>query len=187
VRTHKVAPAPQPTAGYEGPANLFIAEKVGMITTGPWNISPIRKGAPNLKWDIAAPLKGKIQATYRAGVNLSLVKDSKMKDVGWEIVKRITRADVEAKATKEAGMLMPRKSWAKSAEVAADPLITKWAEIMASTTLFPIFPYDIGFSEVYEKMFQEAYDNAIFGQMSPKEALDKYVREGNLKLKQLLG
>lgn len=183
VRTHKVAPEPQPTAGYEGPANLFIAKKAAMITTGPWNIQPIRKGAPDLTWDIAPPLKGKVQATYYAGVNLSIAKDSKNKDIAWELMKRLTRVETEAAVTKEAGMLMPRKSWTERPEVAADPIVKKFAGILTSVPLKPIFPYDMIVAEVYEKMFQDAYDNAMYGKMSAKEALDKYVREGTLKLK----
>lgn len=184
VRKHKVAPEPQPSVGYEGPANLFIAEKVAMITTGPWNIAPIRKGAPNLVWSVAPPLKGKMQATYYAGVNLSISKDSKNKDAAWEIIKRITAVEVEGAATKEAAMLMPRKSWVSRPEVGADPIVKKYAEIMSTVPLKPIFPYDMLLAEVYEKMFQEAYDNVMFGKMSAKEALDRYVRAGNLRLKQ---
>jgi multiple sugar transport system substrate-binding protein len=186
VRKHQVAPEPQPSVGYEGPANLFIGRKVAMITTGPWNINPIRQGAPDLNWTIALPLEGKVRTTYAAGTNMSISKDSQNKELAWEVIKRLTRPEVEAKATAEAGMLMPRKSWAKSAEVAADPLIQKWADIMVTVPLHPIFPYDMLVSEVYEKMFQEAYDNAMFGKMSAQEALDQYVQEGNLKLKQAL-
>ena len=184
VRKYKVAPEPQPSVGYEGPANLFIAEKVAMITTGPWNIAPIRKGAPNLVWSIAPPLKGKVQATYYAGVNVSISKDSKNKDAAWEIIKRITTVEVEGAATKEAAMLMPRKSWVSRPEVAADPIVKKYAEFMSTVRLKPIFPFDMLMAEVYEKMFQEAYDNVMFGKMDAKEALDRYVRAGNLRLKQ---
>jgi multiple sugar transport system substrate-binding protein len=184
VRKYKVAPEPQPSVGYEGPANLFIAEKVAMITTGPWNIVPIRKGGPNLTWDNAPPLKGKVQATYYTGVNLSISKDSKNKQVAWELIKRLTALEVEGQATKEAGMLMPRKSWVSRPEVAADPIVKKWAGIMSSVRLRPNSQFDIMVAEVYEKMFQEAYDNAMFGKMDAKEALDRYVRAGNLRLKQ---
>ncbi len=157
-----------------------------MVTTGPGNIVPIRKGAPNLVWSVAPPLKGKVQATYYAGVNVSISKDSKNKDAAWEIIKRITAVEVEGAATKEAAMLMPRKSWVSRPEVAADPIVKKYAEIMSTVPLKPIFPYDMLLAEVYEKMFQEAYDNVMFGKMSAQEALDRYVRAGNLRLKQNL-
>lgn len=184
VRKYKVAPEPQPSVGYEGPANLFIAEKVAMITTGPWNIAPIRKGAPNLVWDVTPPLKGKVQATYYAGVNISITKDSKNKDAAWEITKRLVDLEVEIAATKEAAMLMPRKTWSQRPELQADAIVKKYAGIMTSVTLKPGAPYDMILAEVYEKMFQEAYDNAMFGKMTAQDALDKYVKDGNLKLKQ---
>ncbi|MCL5110147.1 MAG: extracellular solute-binding protein [Chloroflexi bacterium] len=184
VRKYKVAPEPQPSVGYEGPANLFIAEKVAMITTGPWNIAPIRKGAPNLVWDIAPPLKGKVQATYRAGVNFSISKDAKNKQGAWEIIKRMLPIEVMLQATKEAGMLFPRKTWAARPELAAEPIVKKWAEIMTSVPLKPYYQFEILLGEVYETMYQTAYDNAMFGKMTAQEALDKYVKDGNLKLKQ---
>lgn len=120
VHKHKVSPVPTPGTDYSGPQKLLSANRAAMILTGPWDLPPIAQTSPDLELGIAAPLRHKTQQTVSAGTSLFVPAKAKNPDLSWDFVKRITALEVERAATKEVGMLMPRRSWAEQPEVKKD-------------------------------------------------------------------
>ncbi len=117
VHKHKVSPVPVPGTDYAGPQKLFSAKRAAMIITGPWDLKPIADASPDLDFGIAPALKHRTQATIAAGASMFVPAKATRPDLSWDFIKRITNLDVERAATAEAGMLMPRISWAQQPEV----------------------------------------------------------------------
>lgn len=130
VHKHKVSPVPTPGTDYSGPQKLLSAKRAAMIVTGPWDLQPIAQTSPDLKLGIAGPLRHKTQATSAAGTSVFIPAKAKRPDLSWDFIKRITALKVELAATKEAGMLMPRKSWAKDASVQGDERYKAFADAL---------------------------------------------------------
>ena len=127
VHRHKVSPVPVPSTDYAGPQKLLSAKRAAMIITGPWDLRPIAETSPDLDLGIAPALRHKEQATISAGASLMVPAKAARPDLSWDFIRRITALDVERAATKEAGMLMPRKSWAGQPEVVSDEKIKAFA------------------------------------------------------------
>lgn len=131
VHKHKVSPVPPPSSDYSGPQKLLSAKRAAMIITGPWDLAPIAQTSPDLQLGIAPSLRHKKQLTVQAGTSVFIPAKAKNPDLAWALVKKLTAAKVETAATKEAGMLMPRKSWA------ADPAVQGNEQYKAFAQGFP--------------------------------------------------
>ncbi|MFI7613751.1 ABC transporter substrate-binding protein [Nonomuraea terrae] len=130
IHKHKAAPVPVSSTVYSGPQKLFAAKRAAMIFTGPWDLDPITKTAPDLELGIAAPLKNKVHATQAAGVSMFVPAKAARPELSWDFIKRITALEVEQAATKETGMLMPRVSWTKLPEVQSHEQIKVFADAL---------------------------------------------------------
>lgn len=130
IHRHKVAPVPVSGTDYSGPQKLFSARRAAMIITGPWDLAPIRQTSPDLQVGLAAPLRGERQATNAAGASLLVPAKAARPDLSWDFIRRVTALEVERAATKEAGMLMPRLSWAEAPEARDDPSIKPFADAL---------------------------------------------------------
>lgn len=122
IFTEKVSPAPVASTDYSGPQKLFSAKRAASFVSGPWDIAPVRQGSPDIDLGIGLPLKGSVRADALSGSGLMIPAKAKNPDLSWELLTRLTSLEVELKATKEAGMSMPRKSWAQDPSVAGDAI-----------------------------------------------------------------
>ncbi|MER9665895.1 sugar ABC transporter substrate-binding protein [Mesorhizobium sp. M0203] len=181
---HKEKAATKPAAGadYEGPQKLFTANRVAMIITGPWDVKPIRSGNPKLNWAVAPSLKHKVQATFAGGVSLMIPKDAKHPKEAWELLKRLVALDTELAATKEAGMTMPRKSWAENAEVQADPVIGSFSKCLPYAQDVTAELRLTGKHARIEKLLQSALEDIIYNQKPAAEIMPKFAAEANVIL-----
>lgn len=124
IYKHKVSQAPAASSDYSGPQKLLSAHRAAMILTGPWDIAPIRTADPKFPLGLAVPLEGPAgRHTILAGSGMFIPKASRHTDLAWDLIKRFTSLQTELAVTKEAGMTMPRKSWAKEPQISGDPLI----------------------------------------------------------------
>lgn len=183
---HKDGSAPPPIQGadYEGPQKLFTAGRAAMIITGPWDVTPIRKGNPDLNWAVAPSLTHKDQATMQGGVSLMIPKDAKHPEMAWELIKALTARDVEVKTSLANGMTMPRKSWLASDEVQADPVLKAFGECL---------PYSKGttaeitangdYSSQIENIYHGAIDEVVYGGAQATDVMPKAQDEANAELK----
>jgi len=178
----KVSPKPTPE-GYIGYAEdtrrLFIVGNSGMYISGPWDIKPIRDGNPDLNFMTAKLPEGKKRFVPTYGVDLAIAKASKVKDEAWELIKMLTSLETELKATKESGMIMPRKSWANSSLVQGMKIAKPFVDQMAYAELVNRYVVLSGHPEIYSTMVQKAYESALYGEKTAKEALVEFTREAN--------
>ena len=178
IHKYKVAPIPVTSADYEGPQKLFSANRAAIILTGPWDVKPILDSSPDVKWGMIQPLQRKVQATTGAGAGMFIPKAAKNPDPAFDFVRRITALDVELAATKEANMLMPRKSWAANADVLKMEYIAPFAKALPLV----VDSSDInltGKSGQINDLFKKAYQETIYNDRPASETLKEYVDAAN--------
>ncbi|MEU6715570.1 sugar ABC transporter substrate-binding protein [Nonomuraea sp. NPDC046802] len=183
VHKHKVAPVPVSGTDYSGPQKLFSAKRAAMILTGPWDLDPIKKTSPDIELGVAPPLKHKVSATQAAGVSMFVPAKAARPDLSWDFIKRITALEVERAATKETGMLMPRKSWADLPEVQSDPAIKVFADALPIAKDSSQQVRLTGQLGKWEEQLKVMYQQVLIQNQSAAEALASFSRsaEGFLK------
>lgn len=116
----KVAPKPVASNDYAGPQKLFTSGRAAMFISGPWDLLPVKKGAGSIDWGVAPPLTNSVQASLLTGTALMIPTKSPHPNLAWQLLTKLAALDTELAATQEAGMAMPRKSWAGSQAVQSD-------------------------------------------------------------------
>ncbi|MCK2220100.1 sugar ABC transporter substrate-binding protein [Actinomadura sp. ATCC 31491] len=183
IHKHKVAPVPVSSTDYSGPQKLFSARRAAMILTGPWDLDPIRKTSPDLELGVAPPLKHRTRATQAAGVSMFVPAKAARPELSWDFIKRVTALEVEQAATKETGMLMPRKSWSDLPEVQSDPDIKVFADALPTAQDSSQQVRLTGQLGKWEEQLKVMYQQVLIQNQPAAEALDAFARsaEGYLK------
>lgn len=174
VHRYKVSPAPIPSADPAGPQKLLIAERAGMIFSGPWDIAPIKQGNPDLELAVAPPLKGQELSTYFAGMGVFIPKKSKKADLAWDLITRLTKLDVELEVTKFAQMSMPRKTWAEHPDVKADPLIAGMAKALPLAKDWQRELAPTGKGPEVNAEFKTFYQSVVIKDADPAKAVEDF-------------
>lgn len=175
VHKHKVSPVPTPGTDYSGPQKLLSAGRAAMILTGPWDLEPIATSSPDLDLGIARPLRKKVRSTIQAGSGVFIPAKAKRPDLSWDFIKRITALDVELAATEEAGMLMPRKSWAKHPSVQNDEQYKAFADALGYAVDVGEEVRLTGKSGELGELFKTMYQSAVMQNTPASEAVRTYV------------
>lgn len=178
---HKDHAAPVPVAGadYEGPQKLFTAGRAAMIITGPWDVGPIKKGNPNLHWEIAPSLTHKTQATIAGGTSLMIPKQAKHPDQAWDLLTRLVSLDSELDASLPNGMTMPRKSWADDAKIKADPVLGKFGQCLAYAHDTGALLRLTGHSAKVDDLMKSALDKIMYNSAPVQQTLSDYAKQAN--------
>ncbi|MET0530275.1 MAG: sugar ABC transporter substrate-binding protein [Microvirga sp.] len=184
IHVDKAAPVPVAGADYEGPQKLFTANRAAMIITGPWDVAPILQGNPKLNWAVAPALTNKTQSTFFGGVSLMIPATAKYPDKAWDLLKRFVALDTELAATKEAGMTMPRKSWAAHADVKADKIIAPFSQCLPYAQEPDGALRQTGKWARVNELLQNAFDATMYKKVPAKDALKQFVAEANAVLAQ---
>ncbi|AQZ65461.1 N-Acetyl-D-glucosamine ABC transport system, sugar-binding protein [[Actinomadura] parvosata subsp. kistnae] len=183
VHKHKVAPVPTAGTDYSGPQKLFSAKRAAMILTGPWDLDPIRKTSPDIELGVAPPLKNRTAATQAAGVSMFVPAKAARPELSWDFIKRVTTLQVEQAATKETGMLMPRKSWAELPEVQSDPITKVFADALPTAQDSSQQVRLTGQLGKWEEQLKVMYQQVLIQNQPAAEAMESFVKaaEGFLK------
>ncbi|GAA4431878.1 hypothetical protein GCM10023169_36920 [Georgenia halophila] len=178
VHKHKVAPIPTPGTDYSGPQKLLSANRAAMILTGPWDLLPIEETSPDLPLGIAPAFRNVEQACVQAGSSMFIPANAAHPDAAWDLIKRLTSLEVEKQVTEEAGMLMPRKSWAQSEMVQNNERFSVFADA---------FPYAVDYSsnlrltgksgEITE-LFKTLYQDVVINNTPAEQAVQTFVTAG---------
>lgn len=179
IHKDKSAPVPVTGADYEGPQKLFTAGRAAMIITGPWDVGPIKKGNPSLKWDVAPALTGKTQATIAAGTSMFIPKAARHPDQAWDLLKRFVALDTELAASVPNGMTMPRKSWLANATVKNDPTLGKFGQCLAYAHDTDAQLRLTGKSNKIDALFKSAMDEIMYNGAPVTDTLAKYAKQAN--------
>ncbi|TDD72598.1 sugar ABC transporter substrate-binding protein [Jiangella aurantiaca] len=178
VHRHQVAPVPTPGTDYSGPQKLLSAGRAAMILTGPWDLAPIQQTSPDLNLGVAPALANDVQATVQAGTSVFIPRKAKNPDLAWDFIKRITALDVEKAATEEAGMLMPRLSWAEDPVVQENERYAAFAEGFAYAVDYTEDLRLTGKSgEINEQLYNTLYQDVVMNNTPAETAVDTFVTE----------
>jgi multiple sugar transport system substrate-binding protein len=182
IYTHKVSPAPVATTDYSGPQKLFSAKRAAMFVSGPWDIGPVRQGSPDIDLGLAVPLTGAVQAASMAGSGLMIPTKAKDPKLSWDLITKLTAVKTELAATKEAGMSMPRKSWAADAAVAADPQLATVAKALAVVTKQDVALSASGKAAQITDLWKKAYQQMIIQHAPVEQTLADFRKQAGAAL-----
>lgn len=181
----------EPGASYQTARRAFFEGSVAMMLSGPWDLATLANDVPDLDFGIAPPpsLGGIEPRTMVAGTAIGIPADARHADLAWELTTRLTDLDVLIAATLEAGMLMPRRSWAEDPRVQAESGVADFAQIIPFARPFDIEAASLGISDLTWSggggdLTTVLYQNIIYNRQPAAAALADYVREGNRLLQQ---
>lgn len=182
INVHEAATRPVAGSDYEGPQKLFTANRAAMIITGPWDVTPIRTGNPELNWAVAPSLTHAEQATFAGGVSLMIPRDADHPEQAWDLLQRLVALDTELAVSSAAGMTMPRKSWAAHPDVKADEILGNFGQCLS-------YAHDItaelrltGKHAQIDEMLLRALEEVVFNQEPAAEVLPRFAEEANAVL-----
>ncbi len=182
---------PSPGASYQAMRRAFITGASAMMISGPWDIANIKKLNPNLDYGVTMPPypKGVEPRTLVAGTAVAIPKGAAHPAAAWELIKLLTQVNIEVEATREAGMLMPRKTWANSSVVQQNKVIKAFAKLLPYAVPFGLRANQLGLPDLTwgGDLFDAFYQNIIYGLKSPSEALNEFVAKGNKEIQNRLG
>lgn len=179
IHDDEAAPLPVAGADYEGPQKLFTAGRAAMIITGPWDVTPIRTGNPDLNWAIAPSLTNKQQSTMAGGVSLMIPAAAKNPDMAWKLLQQFVSLDAELAASKANGMTMPRKSWAADPAVQADDILGKYGSCLAYANDITSELRLTGKAARVEELLKTAIDDVVYNDRPAQDVLSQYAAEAN--------
>ena len=182
IFTHKVSPAPVATTDYSGPQKLFSAKRASMFVSGPWDIGPIRQGSPDVDLGLAVPLTGEVQASSMAGAGLMIPAKARDPKLSWELLTKLTAVKTELAATKEAGMSMPRKSWAADPAVATDPNMATIAKALAVVAKQDVALSASGKAAQITELWKKAYQQMIIQHAPVEQTLADFRKQAGAVL-----
>lgn len=176
----------EPGASYQNARRAFIEGSVAMMLSGPWDLANLAQNAPDMDYGISVPphIQGVEPRTIVAGTAIGIPAGAEHADLAWELLTRLTALDIQVAATEEAGMLMPRKSWAESPVVQSKEGVSDFAKIVPYAIPFDIEAASRGLTEIMWSggggdLTTQLYQNIIYARQPAGEALEEYVEAGN--------
>jgi len=177
----------EPGASYQSTRRAFIDGKVAMMISGPWDIANLAENAPDMDYGIAmVPHLESVEnpRVLVAGTAITMPSDVKAPDLVFELMQRLTAVETELAATEEAGMLMPRKTWAEDSSVQNMDKVSDFAEILPSASTFDLDASRRGLSSIMwsgggGELTMNFYQEVIYERTGAEEALEKYVERAN--------
>lgn len=176
----------EPGASYQNARRAFIEGSVAMMLSGPWDLANLAQNAPDMDYGISVPphIQGVEPRTIVAGTAIGIPAGAEHADLAWELLTRLTALDIQVAATEEAGMLMPRKSWAESPVVQSKEGVSDFAKIVPYAIPFDIEAASRGLTEIMWSggggdLTTQLYQNIIYARQPAREALEEYVEAGN--------
>jgi len=164
----------------------FVSGTLAMIIDGPWNL-PVYRRAKQLEWGVAAlPAGPQGRATYLAGEQLVIFRQTKIPDEAWTFVRWILQSDVQAQFSIASGYLPVRRS------VRSMPV---YQEFLDSDRALRVFVdqmdearererIDINRVEI-NRCVAEAIEAAIRGDLDAQQALDQAAEKAEKYLKNI--
>jgi multiple sugar transport system substrate-binding protein len=161
----------------------FASGRLAMIMDGPWDLPRFRK-LPSTRWSVAPLPAGPAgSATYIAGEQLVIFRQSKLPREAWTFLRWVTEPRIQARFSKSSGYLPVRRSvldmkeyqeFLKTDEpmrVFVDQMRVGRARMMVDRHWVEI-----------NRMLAEAIEKATLGRGDPKACLDEAVARANERL-----
>jgi len=163
----------------------FASQKLAMVLDGPWNL-PRYRAMKDVDWAVAPLPAGPVgRATYIAGEQLAVFKQSEHPAEAWAFVRWILSPSVQAKFSMASGYLPVRRSVLSMKEyqdfLAGDPPLRAFVEQMkVGRARQAIDRHRVEIN----RALAEALEKSIVGKMDPKSCLDDAAKTANALLQQ---
>lgn len=163
----------------------FASGKLAMVMDGPWNL-PRYRSMRGVDWAIAPLPAGPAgRATYIAGEQLAIFRQSKHRAEAWTFVKWILQPEVQARFSLTSGYLPVRKSVLAMKgyreQLEKDPGLKAFVDQMAwgrGRESIPRHRVEIN------RFLAGAIEKATLGRQDPKECLDEAAAQADALLRQ---
>jgi len=169
-----VAPAVPISGGFE-------AERIAMWITGPWMIGEWKNHFPDFykanKWGAMPLPKGVAAASNSGSWNLAISRQSKNKQLAWQVVQGITGKDGAYVYCSETGNLPARQSVLDKTDMSKPPFTIIKEQLVQSARCRPVTP-------VYPQITYPLMD--CFNAVALGEAVDKAVSDAVGKMERAL-
>jgi multiple sugar transport system substrate-binding protein len=153
-------------------ADAFFTGRVGMKLDGIWTFGSIERYAPELKygWGLfpGHPDDGR-SSNFVLGLSFGIPRGAKHPKEAWEFIRWMTGPYASAKWSYRNSYLPANLEAASSELFAAEPHYVRMIEQMKEVYDHPPVIPAIG---LYTSSIQEALQAVVYGQKTPKEALD---------------
>jgi ABC-type glycerol-3-phosphate transport system substrate-binding protein len=171
-----------------GENHPFFVGKTSMAPFGPWELGNIKRYAPNLKYGItfipAGPPPAQPRQSWVGGWCIGIPQGAKMVDQAWQFLRW-------AGGTPEGALTLgktfsnfsgyKKNPWLEIA--AKDKDLASFIEILKEAKhQRPVMPAQA----FYMGALQRAVDDALYGRMTPKAALDKATEDTQRELDKIL-
>ncbi|MBP1995985.1 ABC transporter substrate-binding protein [Paenibacillus eucommiae] len=151
-KTHKVTPDSTMENDNAASRNLFSTEKVAMFISGNYDIDPINKANPNIRFGTGMAPYSKERKTVLGGWNVAITASSKKQEAAWKFVNFIASPEISVKYS---NTFSSRVS-AASNEKYQDPLIKPFLEGLKYATPMPAIPQMTQIRKIIHDNLQKA-------------------------------
>ncbi|MEW6511176.1 MAG: ABC transporter substrate-binding protein [Bacteroidota bacterium] len=162
----------------------FASGKLAMVLDGPWNL-PRYRAMKDVEWRVAPLPAGPAgRATYLAGEQLVIFRQSAHAAEAWEFIRWMLRPDIQAKFSIASGYLPVRKSVTQLQEyrdhLATDPGLAAFVDEMPMGRSRK----QVGHNRVeINRALAGAIEKATLGKSDPKACLDEAAETVNALLR----
>ena len=159
----------------------IVTNQIAMLFAVPGDLAQIKTYAPDVYKEIrvAAPTKRKSQVTLYSFSGLFMAKTANHKPEAWRVITYFTSPEALEKICMSVASLPPRQSLAKAEFIAKDPNLKKFVEAMVVSRGNPNIPQWVKARDILSRYIEKA----MYGVITPKEALDQAAKEIDAILK----
>ncbi|MBE3574252.1 MAG: ABC transporter substrate-binding protein [Firmicutes bacterium] len=164
----------------QGNVPPIATNQVAMLFAVPGDVAQVKTYAPGIYKEIrvAPPLKNKEQWTFYSFSGMFMSKTSKHKEDAWKVMEFFSSPEALEKINASMGTLPPRRSLAKAPAFASDPNIRAFVESMQYARGNPNIAQWVQIRDILSRYLEQA----LYGRMTPKAALDQAAKEADALL-----
>jgi multiple sugar transport system substrate-binding protein len=161
----------------------FASQKLAMVLDGPWNL-PRYRAMKNVDWKVAPlPAGPSGRATYLAGEQLAIFRQSVHQAEAWKFVRWVVGKDVQARFSMKSGYLPVRKSVLALGEyrkfLETDPALKAFVDQMSDGRGRQVLERH---RVEFNRFLAEAIERAIVGKQDPRKCLEEAAARANALL-----
>lgn len=151
----------------------FASGRIGMIITGSWVASRLRRDLPNFNFGVAQIPYNTTPATYGVIDTLVMFRTSRDKNLAWEYLEFLYDEDRRFEYVTTAGVLPGLEAVAERPEIAEDQDFSVFLSLLPNARFEPLHPE----SEAIAQAIIDAVVAVQSGDTEPQDALDAAVEE----------
>lgn len=149
---------------------------LAMFTSGPYMVSTLNNDkVPPSDWGVAPLPADKVSASVLGGMDLALLKNSKVKDAAKEFLTWFMSDEIQTTWAKDLGYIPVKQSMYDSPDFANDATTQTFKQIVADSKSRPT----IALAADVDEALGNAVQAALSGSATPRQALDDAAQKAN--------